>query len=203
MVHVLPRSFYERSWAAVTRDLLGKVLVRRLPEGTLRGRIVEVEAYGGQSDPGSHAFRGPTPRNQVMFGPPGRLYVYVSYGMHCCMNVVSEREGTAGATLVRALEPLAGVEIMERNRGGKALVDLCNGPGKLCQAFAITRAQNGADLQGDEIWIEYDGFVPREIATSARVGLSAGGEMRLRFYVADSPFVSRGKPSAPAEKGTG
>lgn len=177
-------------------ELLNMVLVRQTPEGAVRGRIVEVEAYTGESDPGSHAFRGPTPRNAVMFGPPGHVYVYISYGTHFCMNVVTDPTGVAGAVLLRALEPLSGIEIMEVNRGGRPLVELCNGPGKLCQAFGITLAENGADLEGSGMWIEDDRAGSFGVGTSARVGLSRGRDLPLRFYLPGNPYVSRGKPSS-------
>lgn len=163
----------------------------------MRGRIVEVEAYTGASDPGSHAYRGPTTRNRVMFGSPGHVYVYVSHGIHFCMNVVTDTPGVAGAVLLRALEPLAGIEIMEANRGGKPFVNLCNGPGKLCQAFGITRAENGEDLEGTQMWIEDDGFMVTSMETSTRVGLSRGRELPLRFFLRGNAYVSHGKPSAP------
>lgn len=200
----LPRSFYEQPAAIVAPRLLGKVLARETPRGMVRGRIVEVEAYTGASDPGSHAYRGPTPRNRVMFGTPGHVYVYISYGTHFCMNVVTDTPGVAGAVLLRALEPLTGIEIMETNRGGKPLVDLCNGPGKLCQAFGITLAENGEDLEGNRLWIEDDGFVAGNVEISTRVGLSRGRELPLRFFLPSNAYVSRGKPSMPpAVAGTG
>lgn len=181
----------------MARDLLGTVLARSVAGMVLRGRIVETEAYTGQSDPGSHAYRGVTPRTAVMFGRPGHLYVYVSYGMHFCMNVVTDTEGVAGAVLVRALEPLDGIKVMRQYRGNRPTVDLCNGPGKLCQAFGITRDQNGLDLENGDIWIEArEGAAAANIAVTARVGLSAGAELPLRFFVKDSRYVSRGKPSA-------
>lgn len=192
----LARSFYARPAVIVAPQLLGKVLARETSDGLVRGRIVEVEAYTGESDPGSHAYRGPTPRNRVMFGPPGHVYVYISYGTHFCMNVVTDTMGIAGAVLLRALEPLSGIEIMEANRGRKRLVDLCDGPGKLCQAFGITLAENGEDLGGDRMWIENDGFVAEAVETSTRVGLSNGRELPLRFFVPGNAYVSRGKPSA-------
>lgn len=191
------RPLYARPARTVARDLLGTVLVRREPEGELRGRIVETEAYEGQDDPASHAFRGPTPRTRVMFGPPGRLYVYRSYGMHWCLNVVTDQDGTAGAVLVRALEPLAGIDIMRGRRGRTALTELCSGPGKLCQAYGITGVQNGADLQAGEIWIEADGRGPATIETTPRVGLSAARERCLRYVIAGNPFVSRGRSAGP------
>jgi DNA-3-methyladenine glycosylase len=193
----LRRDFYARPAVTVARALIGTVLVRREPGGELRGRIVEAEAYTGQTDPGSHAFRGPTPRNRVMFGPAGRLYVYLSHGMHYCMNVVTDTDGVAGAVLLRALEPLQGIEVMERRRGGRPLVELCNGPGKLCQAFGIGREEYGADLETSDVWIEDDGYTPQGVGVSARIGLTAGRELPLRYFLENSPFVSRGKPSAP------
>jgi len=173
----------------------GEGLPPAIGDIVLSGRIVEVEAYKGQLDPGSHAFRGETRRNRVMFGPAGYVYIYISYGQHRCMNVVTESPGVAGAVLIRALEPIEGIPVMEDLRGGKPLVDLANGPGKLCQALGITLADNGDDLEGDEIWVEDDGFRPAEIATSTRVGLTAGADMELRFYVPGNPYVSKGRPS--------
>jgi DNA-3-methyladenine glycosylase len=197
MAQRLQQAFYSRPAATVAPALLGKILIRRQDTVDIRGRIVETEAYCGESDPGSHAFRGPSPRTQVMFGPAGHLYVYFTYGMHFCANVVTDEEGTAGAVLLRALQPLEGLNVMEERRGPRATVDLCNGPAKLCQAFGIARAQNGASLLHGDIWIEDDGVPPGRVETSTRVGLSAGRGEELRFYLADSPFVSRGKPSLP------
>jgi DNA-3-methyladenine glycosylase len=193
----LSRAFYARDSADVARELLGKVLVRPLDRVLLRGRIVEVEAYRGQADPGSHAYRGPSQRNSVMFGDAGHLYVYMSYGVHFCVNAVTDRGGIAGAVLLRALEPISGIVEMEKRRGPRPVVDLCNGPGKLCQAFGITREQNGIDLDTGEIWIEDDGWVSVQIDNSRRIGLSAGADLPLRFYVTDSPYVSRARPPAP------
>lgn len=179
----------------VSRDLLGKVLVKQSEEGLFRALIVEVEAYTGESDPGSHAFRGRTPRNEVMFGPGGCLYVYFTYGMHYCMNVVTDKDAVAGAALLRALEPLEGLESMEARRGGRALNELCNGPAKLCEAFGITKKENGIDLTGDFIWIEDEGYPVKGIARTTRVGLSKGTDLRQRFYLPESHFVSRRKVS--------
>ncbi|MDQ2745545.1 MAG: DNA-3-methyladenine glycosylase [Chloroflexota bacterium] len=189
----LPRSFYARHAVEVAPDLLGKLLVRSLPEGVLKGRIVETEAYTGTSDPGSHAYRGPTPRNQVMFGPAGHVYVYLSYGMHHCMNVVTDDPGVAGAVLLRALEPIAGLDIMERNRKGRLPAELLNGPGKICQAYHISREQNGADLESSDIWIERDGFQADRVRVGTRVGITVGADLPYRFSVDGSPWVSRGK----------
>jgi DNA-3-methyladenine glycosylase len=189
----LPRIFYARAAADVARDLLGSVLVHATPMGALSGRIVETEAYGGDEDPGSHAFRGRTARNSVMFGPPGHAYVYRSYGIHACLNAVTGTEGRPGAVLIRALEPVSGIEVMEANRGARPVRDLCNGPGKLCQALAIGLDLNGLDLTDSELWIERGGN-PASILTTGRVGLSRGQDLQLRFVVSDSPFLSRRAP---------
>jgi DNA-3-methyladenine glycosylase len=134
-----------------------------------------------------------------MFGPAGYAYVYVSYGMHHCLNVVTDQGGTAGAVLIRALQPLSGLDIMRQNRGVEREIDLCNGPGKLCQALAITLEDNGDDLEGDRLWLEAGSQDGIEIAVSTRVGLSRGVERQLRFFVSGSPYVSRGKPSTARE----
>jgi DNA-3-methyladenine glycosylase len=132
-----------------------------------------------------------------MFGEAGYLYVYVSYGMHHCVNVVTDAQGVAGAVLLRALQPLAGIELMEAGRHNSRLVELCSGPGKLCQAFGITLEQNGADLEASDLWIEDDGWIPDRVATSTRIGLSAGTELAQRYYVSENIYVSRGRPSGP------
>jgi DNA-3-methyladenine glycosylase len=192
---VLPRAFYARPALTVTQDLLGKIVVRVLPEGEVSGRIVEVEAYLGQSDPASHAFRGLTTRNRVMFGPPGHAYVYFTYGMHYCLNVVAEPEGTAGASLIRGLQPLEGIDIMQARRGERPEIELCNGPAKLCQAMGITREDDGADLEGLFLRLENDEAPQGEIGASARIGVSAGKEMKWRYFLKDSQFVSKGRPA--------
>ena len=150
----LPRGFFARPATAVAPELLGRILVRQLPDGSrLAGRLVEVEAYGPK-DPSSHAFRGPTPRNLVMFGPPGRLYVYFTYGMHFCANVVTGQDGEGSAVLLRAVEPLEGLETMAVHRGLEEPRLLCAGPGRLTQALAIGRPENGADLVvGAEVYL--------------------------------------------------
>ncbi len=150
----LPRSFYARRSSEVAPDLLGRFLVRRSENGArLAARIVETEAYE-PNDPASHAFRGRTTRNAVMFGEPGRLYVYFAYGMHFCMNAVTGRAGEGTAVLLRAAEPIEGLDEMERRRGRPRRRDLCSGPAKLCQAFGVDRSFDGADLVGgNDIWI--------------------------------------------------
>src|ERR1700741_2664024 len=143
----LPRSFYLRPTLVVAKDLLGKYLVRKFRRQYLIGKIVEVEAYLGEKDPASHAYRGITKRNEVMFREGGHLYVYFTYGMHFCSNIVTEEEGIGHAVLLRAVEPIEGVNLMMKRRNG-TLENLTNGPAKLCQAFGITRKENGTDLLG-------------------------------------------------------
>jgi DNA-3-methyladenine glycosylase len=196
----LPRSFYARPTVLVARELLGKILVKESSEGLTSGRIVETEAYRGESDPASHAFHGPTQRNEVMFGPPGYLYVYVSYGVHYCCNVVTESTGVAGAVLLRALEPLSGLDLMAARRGPRPPRELCNGPGKLCQALGIGMSDYGADLEGSAVWLEDDAYQPEGLQESSRVGISAATDLPLRFYVAGNQFVSPGKPSTSAAR---
>jgi DNA-3-methyladenine glycosylase len=187
----LPREFYAGDSRDVAPRLLGKVLVH----GELAGRIVEVEAYCGEEDPASHAFKGETARNRTMFGPPGLLYVYFTYGMHWCANAVCGDEGWASAVLLRALHPVAGTDAMrERRPAARRDVDLTNGPAKLCQALAIDRAFDGADLVAADrgVTIVDDGSPPPlAVAQSTRIGLSAGAEHPWRWYVADDPYVSR------------
>jgi DNA-3-methyladenine glycosylase len=204
----LPRSFFARPSTVVAPDLLGRVLVRTLADGTrLAGRLVEVEAYE-QGDPASHSFRGrPTPRTEVMFGPPGRLYVYFTYGQHFCSNVVTGPDGVGSAVLLRAAEPLEGLEVMAGNRGLEDVRLLCSGPARLTQAFGIARAENGTDLVRDPSLILLSGamLAPDAIAVSTRVGVNVGGERRWRFFERGSAFVSAGRPWTPerAERPTG
>ncbi len=182
----LGRKFYSRRTDRVARDLLGCVLVHRLKGTKLSGKIVETEAYFGRGDPGSHASRKRTPRNSIMFGKPGFAYVYFVYGNHYCLNFVTEKEGTAGAVLIRALEPLEGTEEMARRRKGK---NLTGGPGRLTQALGITKEHNGLDLTGNELFV-LRGSRPARIARATRVGLRHGKELELRFYIRGNKFVS-------------
>jgi DNA-3-methyladenine glycosylase len=189
----------------VAPQLLGCWLVRETAgQGVLRARIVEVEAYLGLGeDPGSHAYRRPTPRNRAMFGPAGHLYVYRCMGLHHCANVVCEPRGRAAAVLLRAAEPRSGLEHMERNRAGKAGRELCNGPGKLAQAFGITTEESGRPLLRGALRIE-PGEPPREpILVGKRVGLSQGAELPYRFFLADNPFVSRSRLNGLAHRHRG
>jgi DNA-3-methyladenine glycosylase len=190
----LPRSFYARPAVEVAPDLLGRTLVRLVDGDRRAGRIVETEAYE-PGDPASHGFRGRTPRNGAMFGLPGHLYVYFSYGNHWMANVVTRGIGEPSAVLIRALEPLEGVSAMVRARGRDRLLELCSGPGKLARALSVDRSLDGADLvRGSEIWIESGSPTPDLVEATARVGISAGLERPWRYVLRDDPFVSRGRP---------
>ena len=188
---LVPRSFYSRAPDVVARELLNKVLIG--PNGS--GRIVEVEAYDGARDPASHAYRGLTPRNAVMFGRPGHLYVYFTYGMHWCANAVCRDEGDAAAVLLRALAPIDGLELMRSARArARRDRDLCSGPAKLCQALGIGPAHNGVDLtrRASAVHILDDGTAPPESPrVSTRVGLTVGVDQLWRWYVAADDNVSR------------
>ena len=188
----LPRAFFERPAPDVARELIGKVLVHRTAQGFRSGRIVEVEAYRGRRDPASHAYRGATPRSAVMFGPPGHLYVYFTYGMHHCVNLVCEAEGRAGAVLVRALEPLRGLDAMHRSRGTREFVRLARGPGCVAQALALDRRHDGLDLSRDPVWVATTTREPfaARILRGQRIGIRYGIERRWRFWVAGHPCVS-------------
>jgi DNA-3-methyladenine glycosylase len=188
----LSRRFFARPSPVVAPDLLGRLLVRRSEGELLVARIVEVEAYQ-QDDPASHSFRGPTARNEVMFGPAGFLYVYFTYGMHFCMNVVTGRPGDGSAVLLRAAEPLAGLDAMARRRGTEMPRLLCSGPARLTQAFGVDRSANGADLvDGEDLWIEAGRRTPSgDVRTGPRVGIRHAADVPWRFWVDGSPFVSR------------
>jgi DNA-3-methyladenine glycosylase len=199
----LGRSWFQRDSLEVAPELLGKVLVRGGPGAhPLRaGRIVEVEAYRGAEDPASHAYRGETPRVRTMFGPPGHLYVYFTYGMHWCANVVCGDEGEGSAVLIRALAPLVGHDLMEaaRGRAAKRHRDLCSGPAKLAQALEIDGDLDGADLvDGTAVWLLDDGTAPPAAPQrTRRVGISVGVEPEWRWLVPGDPNVSSGRPSGP------
>jgi DNA-3-methyladenine glycosylase len=187
----VPRKFYRRDPRDVAPELLNKLLVR----DNRIGRIVEVEAYCGGEDPGSHAYRGMTARNASMFGPPGHLYVYFTYGMHWCANAVCGDEGVGVAVLLRALAPVAGIEAMRDLRPkARRDRDLCSGPGKLCQALSITRDLDGADVVSgnDGVRIADDGTPPPTTpGNSPRIGLTAGAEHPWRWFVPGDPNLSR------------
>jgi DNA-3-methyladenine glycosylase len=195
----LTKSFYARDALAVARDLIGCLFFSDGDEGRTGVRIVETEAYRGALDPGSHGYRGPTPRNHTMFGPAGRLYVYFTYGMHWCANVVCGPEGLSEAVLLRAGEPVAGVEVMRSRRGGVADDQLlATGPARLAQAMGITRADDGATLlRGGRFWFVRDAatevFHGQEIARTRRIGLAPGrgDDLEWRFVVAGHRHASR------------
>jgi DNA-3-methyladenine glycosylase len=187
----LPRAFYRRPVTEVAPDLIGRVLVRDLPDGTrLAVRLVETEAYR-QDDAASHSFRGPTPRTATMFGPPGHLYVYFTYGMHHCMNAVTGSSEGASAVLLRAGEPLLGIDEMRRRRGDRGLRDLCRGPARLCQALGVDRVLDGADLvRGDAIWIGAGSSPPGSIVVTPRIGIRLDTDRPWRLVDASSRFAS-------------
>ena len=202
---MLPQNFYVRDPRMVARDLLGKILVRTLSQGAentrLSGRIVEVEVYLGEGDLAAHSAAGKTERNQVIFGPPGHAYVYFIYGVHYCLNFSCMPEGSAGCVLLRAIEPINGLEAMARARGvdsarlnsisGRKL--LTSGPGRLCQALGITRARsNGTRLYTADspLKIVDDGYRPTTIRKTLRIGITKSSDMPLRYIVAGNPFVS-------------
>jgi len=178
-------AFFARSVHEVAPELLGVTL---LVDG-VGGRIVEVEAYDA-TDPASHGFRGPTPRNRAMFGPPGRAYVYRSYGIHWCLNVVCEDEGTAAAVLVRALEPVGGLDVMRERRGLEAERLLCAGPGRLCQALAVTGEHDGLPLDAAPFEL-IARESPVQVLAGARIGISRAAELPWRYGVAGSRYLSR------------
>ena len=194
----LPRGFYDRDPRRVSRELLGKVLVRREAKKALAARIVEVEAYLGENDPAAHAAAGRTARNAVLFGPPGYAYVYFIYGNHYCLNVSCLPDGVAGGILFRALEPLAGIEEMGRLRGISVngagdLRKLTSGPGRLAEAFGITRERdNGKDLTSvrSDLFIADDGYKVRRVLTTTRIGITKAAALRLRYLIAGNEFVS-------------
>jgi DNA-3-methyladenine glycosylase len=191
----LPHSFFARDTREVARDLLGKIVVSETDGVITGGRIVETEAYLGSHDEGSHAAtRGVTERNRVMYGPPGHAYVYFTYGMHHMLNLVCEPEGAAGAALIRALDPLTGLDEMSRRRGGRTGAEISNGPGKVAQALGVDLRHDGVPL-GDGDLVVYDAPVPAEpVTASGRIGLSSGHEHAYRFYLSGNRFVSKARP---------
>jgi len=198
---LLKRAFFDRDPRQVSRELLGKLIVRRQGRKLIAGRIVEVEAYLGADDAAAHAAAGRTQRNDVIFGPPGRAYVYFIYGMHYCLNISCLKEGEAGCVLIRALEPVEGVEQMARAReldelnlaSARELRKLTSGPARLCEALDITRPRdNGKDMlsPGSDLQVRDDGWTPEEIAITPRIGISKSADMPLRYVVAGNVFVS-------------
>jgi DNA-3-methyladenine glycosylase len=193
---ILSQKFYSRPTVQVAKDLIGQILVHQSPQGTTAGRIVEVEAYLPKNDPGCHASRGRTPRNEVMFGPAGHAYVYFCYGNHFLFNVVTEKEGRPGAVLLRALEPVRGMDLMVRRRGnfGPEDLSLINGPGKLVQALGLDRSHNKIPVWKKPLFIQK---AQREggIGVTTRIGITEGSELPLRFFLKGSPYLSV-KPGA-------
>ena len=198
----LPLLFYERNTLDVAQDLLGKVLLVRSEPGyslddprsqITAGRIVETEAYR-EDDPASHSFRGETPRSSVMFGEPGVAYVYFIYGIYEMLNFVTEPKGTAGAVLIRALDPIAGQSLMLKRRNVRQpFHSLMSGPGKLCRAMGIKKSHNRESLMGPRLYVIDDGFLPNSISKSPRVGISLAQDKLWRFFITDSPYISRVK----------
>ena len=188
----LPARFYERDTEQVARDLLGAIVRCTSPHGVASGRIVETEAYLGEHDLACHAAAGLTARTKWLYGPPGTAYVYFIYGVHWCFNAVTRSVGSPSAVLVRALEPVEGVELMRERRGAVRDRDLTNGPGKLCAALGITGEMNGLPLRGSAIEIVRGEAVPdARVTVTPRVGITKCADWPLRWLVADSPWVSR------------
>ncbi|MBX6332272.1 MAG: DNA-3-methyladenine glycosylase [Gemmatimonadaceae bacterium] len=189
----LPRRFYARDTERVARELLGAVLCCRTPDGWAAGRIVETEAYLGEHDPACHAAVGPTERNRWLYGPPGIAYVYFIYGVHWCFNAVTRDTGWPAAVLVRAIEPIEGLDLMRERRGHPARErDLTNGPGKLCAALGITGAMSGWRLYDSPLTIHRGIDIPdADVITTPRIGITRAAEWPLRWLVKDSPYVSR------------
>jgi len=206
-----PREFYDRPTLDVARDLLGLVLVHNRRGVVTSGVIVEVEAYIGESDPACHAAPGPTRRNEPLYGTPGHAYVYLNYGIHCLVNVVTESHGSPAAVLIRALDPLDGIGVMRRRRAramkgrrriadsaSLPVTDLCRGPGNLTMAMGITLADNRLDLLGDRLYVDDRGIGVGELAWGPRIGIRVGTESPWRAWVRGHPAVSSRKAGAPA-----
>jgi DNA-3-methyladenine glycosylase len=197
----LPRSFYDRPTLEVARDLLGKVLVHHRRGVRTSGVIVEVEAYIGEADPACHAAPGWTPRNAPMYGVPGHAYVYLNYGIHWMVNIVTESHGSPAAVLIRALDPLEGLEVMRRRRRRVSTdQDLCRGPGNLTKAMGITLSENRADLLGTRLYVEDRGVPIGPIVWGPRIGITVGAERPWRAWVQTHPAVSRADPAAGSRR---
>ncbi len=195
----LGRAWFGRHVLVVARGLLGRRLVYDGPAGRRAGRIVEVEAYRGRHDPASHAHRGPTPRSAIMFGPPAHVYVYLSYGMHACMNLVAEPEGGAAAVLLRALEPLEGLDAMRAARPGTPDHRLLSGPGCLTRGLGIALDMNGADLVRGPLWVDASPAARgvRRIVAGPRIGIRRAADRPWRFRLEGHPSVSGARSSGP------
>jgi DNA-3-methyladenine glycosylase len=199
----LPADFYARETELVARDMLGAILECHSPEGVCAGRIVETEAYLGEHDPACHAAVGRTARTLPLYGPPGTAYVYFIYGMHWCVNAVTREEGLPSAVLVRALEPLDGIELMRRRRpGARRVEELTNGPARLCRALGITGVHNGLSLQHPPLVVRRGRPVPDDaVAVTRRVGITKAAEWPLRWLVRDNAFVSARGPTEKTKPG--
>jgi len=193
------RRFYERYTPTVARELLGCILVRVIYGVSLSGRIVETEAYRGSRDQASHAYRGRTKRNEVMFGQPGHAYVYFTMGAHFCLNLTTEQEGAPAAVLLRALEPLEGIPVMARNRGVSDIRRVASGPGNLTKALSIDWRLNGEDVVTSGNLFLQKGDEAKDVGVSTRVGISSGKSAKWRFFVKGNPFVSKGRPSVQTQ----
>lgn len=199
MTKALPKKFFTQPTRRVAKELLGAYLMHETKGGPIVGRIVETEAYLPKNDPGCHAHKGQTKRNAPMFGAPGHSYVYLCYGMYDLFNVVTEAEGCGAAVLIRALEPVSGIELMQRRRKMKNLQQLTNGPGKLVKALGIHRGQNSLCLRSSDLKIlppnSFPDFKPAEprfsIVQTTRIGLSLGADLPLRYYIKGNPFISK------------
>lgn len=196
----LPVGFFARPAGIVARELIGTVMRSEVGGIVTAGRIVETEAYLGEIDPASHGYLGRrNARNASIFGPPGSWYVYLSYGMHWCANLVAAREGEAAAVLIRALEPIEGLESMRERRGGVADRQLCAGPGRLCQALGITRELDGSMMRDSIVEVREAPAVPEHVIEEGpRIGITRAAEWPLRFVLAGSPWVSRPWPRGHA-----
>lgn len=195
---ILSRKFYSRPVLKVARDLLGKIIVKVESNKLLSGRIVEVEAYDGRIDQAAHSFNGMTERNEVMFREGGYFYVYFTYGVHHCCNVVTGKKNSGTAVLIRAIQPIDGIEIMAKRRFGKKklnekeMFNLTSGPGKICQAFGFTREHSGTDLTGNKIFlIDQKKISSSKTGISERIGITRSKELMWRFFEIGNPYLSR------------
>jgi len=190
---ILPVSFFSRPSLEVSEDLIGKVLVRKSSEGTTSGIIVETEAYRGEDDPASFAFRGRTKRSEMLYGPPAKAFVYLTYGIHYLLNVITEREDFPAAVLIRAVEPLRGISLMKKRRKSDNLMNLCSGPAKLCQAFAIDLAFNDVSISSYRslLFIKRGEKEERELVWRPRIGIREGKERLWRVYIKGNSFISQ------------
>jgi DNA-3-methyladenine glycosylase len=194
----LKKNFYQRELITVAKDLLGKILVRSIGKEILAGKIVEVEAYHGEFDKAAHSYNGMTKRNEIMFESGGYLYVYFTYGAHHCCNVVTGKKGQGTAVLIRAVEPVEGIDSMIKNRFGrklnndKEIFNLTSGPGKVCQAFGFNRTNSGTDLSGKEIFIlDSEKIKSKDIGISKRIGITRSVDLPWRFFIKNNPYLSR------------